>query len=75
MKTLRAGSFKDLPLNAKIMSCIGLVCALLGMVFLVMDVFGVIESNLPAELATIVAGQVIVSAVFFANKNIVYKED
>ena len=75
MKTLIVGSFKDLPLNAKIMSGIGLVCALLGMIFLVMDVFGVIESNLPAELATIVAGQVIVSAVFFANKNIVYKED
>lgn len=75
MKTLRAGSFKDLPLNAKIMSGIGLVCSILGMMFLVMDVFGVIESNLPAELATIVAGQVIVSAVFYANKNIVYKED
>ncbi len=75
MKTLRAGSFKNLPLNAKIMSGIGLVCALLGMIFLFMDVFGVIESNLPAELATIVAGQVIVSAVFYANKNIVYKED
>ena len=74
MKTLRVGSFKDLPINAKIMSGIGLGSAVIGAALLGMDMFGVIESNLPVELMIIVAGQVITSAVFFANKDILYKE-
>ena len=74
MKILRAGGFKDLPLNAKIMSGIGLACSLVGMALLCMDMFGAIESDLPVELVIIVAGQVITSVVFFKNQNVLYKE-
>ncbi len=74
MKVINYKGFKYIPVCARVVYGIGFICALIGIVTMLLTIFEIVEVKLCVSLAFVVAGQLLTQPILRKFGNILRKE-
>ena len=74
MKVVNYKGFKDIPVCSRVVYLIGIVCALIGIVTIMLSVFEIVDIMLYVSLAFVVASQLITQPILHRYNDKICKE-